>query len=91
MWDEAYRPRIRHDVQYRELEDGAVIYDTLTERIHTLNSTAAYIWNCCDGSQDLQQIASNLNQHLGMPSEELLEHVRRAVTQLHDEGLLRSQ
>ena len=38
MWDEGYRPSVRRDLQYRELEDGGVIYDTTAERIHTLNA-----------------------------------------------------
>ena len=57
MWDEGYRPSIRHDLQYRELEDGGVIYDTTAERIHTLNVAAAYIWNCCDGSRTPSRIS----------------------------------
>ena len=52
MWDKDYRPSIRPDLQYRELEDGGVVYDTTAERIHTLNLAAAYIWNCCDGSHN---------------------------------------
>src|SRR5262245_584027 len=87
MLDES-RPRLREDVQYRELDDGAVIYDTSAEKIHTLNITAAYIWNCCDGDHDLVQIASELREHAKISQEKALQDVRQAVEYFQNEGLL---
>jgi len=91
MLHESSVPVVREELQYRELEDGGVIYDTSAERIHTLNLTAAYIWNCCDGSHTLLQIATDLQQHANVPLEKAMNDVREAVTQFQKEGLLRSQ
>jgi hypothetical protein len=91
MLHESSVPVVREELQYRELEDGGVIYDTSAERIHTLNLTAAYIWNCCDGSHTLLQIATELQQHANVPLEKAMNDVREAVTQFQKEGLLRSQ
>ena len=91
MWDESTRPAVRSDLQYRELEDGGVIYDTAAEKIHTLNVTAAYIWNCCDGAHTLSEIASELNQHVNVPPEQALKDVSEALTYFHGQGLLRAQ
>jgi len=89
MCDEGYRPSVRHDLQYRELEDGGVIYDTAAERIHTLNVSAAYIWNCCDGSRNLSDIAAKLNEQVDVSLEQALKDVTEAVTYFEREGLLR--
>lgn len=91
MWDESYRPNIRPDLQYRELEDGGVIYDTSAETIHTLNVTAAYIWNCCDGFHNVSEIASELHQLVNVPPEQAAKDVSEALTYFQREALLRLQ
>jgi len=91
MLDDTSVPVVREDLQYRELDDGGVVYDTTSERIHTLNLTAAFIWNCCDGSHTLSQIASELCQPAKVSLEKALEDVREAITYFQKEGLLRSQ
>jgi hypothetical protein len=91
MLNETSVPIVRADLQYRELDDGGVIYDTASERIHTLNLTAAFIWNCCDGSHTLSQIASELSQPASVTLEKALEDVREAITYFQKEGLLRPQ
>jgi hypothetical protein len=91
MMDESSAPIVREELQYRELNDGGVVYDTSAERIHTLNLTAAYIWNCCDGSRNLLQIAAELHQHANVPLHKALNDVREAITYFEKEGLLHSQ
>jgi len=91
MCEDTYRPIIRADLQYRELADGGVIYDTTAERIHTLNVAAAYIWNSCDGFHNLSEIASELYQQGNVPSEQAAKDVSDTVTYFQDEGLLRVQ
>jgi len=91
MMNESSTPIVREELQYRELNDGGVVYDTSAERIHTLNLTAAYIWNCCDGSRNLLQIASELHQHANVPLDKALDDVREAIRYFQNEGLLHSQ
>jgi hypothetical protein len=89
MWDEGYRPSIRTDLQYRELEDGGVIYDTTAEQIHTLNVAAAYIWNCCDGSHNVSEIASDIHEQTDVPKEQALKDVSDTLAYFERAGLLR--
>jgi len=91
MLNEISVPIVRTDLQYRELDDGGVVYDTASERIHTLNLTAAFIWNCCDGSHDLSQIATELRQSASVTLEKALEDVREAIAYFQKEGLLQPQ
>jgi len=91
MWDKGYRPSTRPDLQYRELEDGGVVYDTNAERIHTLNLSAAYVWNCCDGSHALSDIATELHQQSNVSPEQALQDVSDVLAYFQREGLLRLQ
>ena len=90
MCDDTNRPSMRSDLQYRELEDGGVIYDTAAERLHTLNVTAAYFWNCCDGAHNLSTIASELHQQVDVSPAQALRDVSELVTYFRNEGLLLS-
>ena len=85
-----YVPCMRTDLEYRELEDGGVIYDTSAERVHTLNMTAAYIWNCCDGSHDAAAIAAALHDSKQICPEQALNDVCRTLNYFRSEGLLTS-
>jgi len=91
MPDEFFRPQVREGVEYRELDDGAVVYDTSAERIHTLNLSAAYIWNCCDGEHNLSDIAAELNLQVHVAMDVAIRHVHDAVAYFQSEGLLRPQ
>jgi Coenzyme PQQ synthesis protein D (PqqD) len=91
MLHESFVPVAREELQYRELDDGGVIYDTSAERIHTLNVTAAYIWNSCDGSHTLLQIATELHAHAKIPLDKAMNDIRKTIMQFEEEGLLRTQ
>ena len=90
MDDELYMPCMRPDLEYRELEDGVVIYDTAAERVHTLNITAAYIWNCCDGAHEVSAIAAGLHDCIQIGPKQALNDVCRTVNYFRDERLLTS-
>jgi hypothetical protein len=90
MIDESAAPVPRPQLEYHELDDGGVIYDASRDKVHTLNGTAAYVWNCLDGSHSLAQIALNLHEHVHRPVKALIEDVRTVVSHFQHEGLLRS-
>jgi len=88
MLDTDLKPVARDDVQYNILDDGAVIYDTASERVYVLNSTAAYIWSLCDGSITVKQIESELEQLAGTTSWNIPNRVQEALDYLENQGLL---
>jgi len=56
-----------------------------------LNASAAFVWTCCDGSRDLEQIARELGEALGSAvpaAEDLLRDVRAAVQDFERQDLL---
>jgi hypothetical protein len=83
-------PAARPHLDYHELDDGGVIHDEAADRVHTLNTTAAYVWNCLDGSHSLEQIALDLREQFDSPLEIVLRDVREVVAHFQREGLLHS-
>ena len=89
--DDSAKPIARPNLEYHDLDDGGVVCDTSADRIHTLNLTAAYVWNCLDGSATVGQIADDIHQSANVAMETALIDVRRAIAYFRNEGLLRSQ
>ena len=52
--------RRRKAVLAREVEDGMLLLDTESERIHQLNQTASFIWKTCDEVDSSEEIAALL-------------------------------
>jgi len=88
--DECATPAACSLVKYHELDDGAVLHDGTADRIHTLNTTAAYVWNSLDGSRSLRQIALDLHQQTRGPLDRVLQDVYDVVGRFQREGLLHS-
>jgi len=54
----------------RELEDELLVYDLNRHKAHCLNTTAAKIWNQCDGEKTVTQIAASLSNESGTQVDE---------------------
>jgi|SRR3989338_3128498 len=82
------KPRTRGEVLCREVDDGFILYDPLTEKVHSLNSSAAYVWDCLDGRLSLAEIAESMQAFPGAGGRDLLRDVLDAVEGFRREGLL---
>lgn len=60
------RPRIAQGLELNEVEDGLIVYQESTERVHHLNPTAAIVFQLCDGSRDATEIASAVAELFGL-------------------------
>lgn len=69
-----------------ELADEVVLYDTTTNQLHSLNPTAAFVWQRCDGRTPVADIAHQFGPAFGVEQAEDL--VWSALDQLADQGLL---
>ncbi|MCH9655068.1 MAG: methyltransferase domain-containing protein [Planctomycetes bacterium] len=54
------KPRLKSTVLLSPIVDGYVAYDTDTDRLHRLNSTASLIIELCDGTREIEQIESSV-------------------------------
>lgn len=80
-------PKARHDDVFSEnLAGETIVYDKPNHRAHTLNRTAAAIWESADGTKSVDELARILELDLGLPAERGV--VLLALSQLQDAGLL---
>lgn len=55
------RPRRRDEIAFQPMPDGtAVLVDPVTGAACALNATGARVWQLCDGSRTLDEIAAAL-------------------------------
>ena len=50
------KPRRVGRVTQYEIDGEVVLYDPSRDRVHTLNNTAAVIWQLCDGSRTIDEL-----------------------------------
>ena len=81
-------PKRREDLLKRDLEDGCVLYDQSIKKVFTLNTTAALIWEYCDGSTTIDTLAQELSIAGGKKKEEVLEDVKSVISDFQEKKLL---
>lgn len=66
-------PKARQDdIVVQEIFDELVIYDLERDRAHSLNPTAAFVWQHCDGQRTPAELARLLQQEFKVPQAEAL-------------------
>ncbi len=74
-----------------ELDDNLALYDEVGQLLILLNSSAATVWELCDGTTTLDDMVRELAEALGAAgsdAEEITEDVRLTVGKLADLGLV---
>lgn len=64
-----------------------VLHDGATGQVHFLNQTAALVWDLCDGTRTLREIAAEVARLYGRPADVVVPDVQRAVGLLRDHDL----
>jgi hypothetical protein len=83
-------PRARIDgLVIRELDDETLVYDTVRDKAHCLNRTAALVWGECDGKTTAREVAGTLRSKFNVPVEE--DIVWLAIKQLEQFHLIERQ
>jgi len=66
-------PKARQaEIVVQEVFDELVIYDLAEDRVHSLNPTAAFVWQQCDGRRTPAELAALLQQKFNTPHAEPL-------------------
>jgi hypothetical protein len=81
-------PEPAADLDVHEVDDGLVIYDLTTERVHYLNGTAALVFTLCTGEHDAAAIAELVRRIFQLADPPAAE-VDGCLEQLRREGLIR--
>jgi hypothetical protein len=81
------KPSAKAGIEITETDDGLVVYDETTDRVHHLNQTAAVILQLCDGTRSREEIATDLGRLFEL-SEIPSSTVDACLSELGDEGLI---
>jgi hypothetical protein len=81
-------PEPAEALDVHEVEDGLVVYDLTSERVHYLNPTASFVFILCTGKHDAARIAELVAGAWELPELPVAE-VDACLEQLRDEGLIR--
>jgi len=83
-------PEARRDgLVVQELSGEVLVYDRKRNKAHCLNSTAALVWEHCDGKTSVDQIARAIARHLEAAVDENV--IWLGVEQLSKSRLLRER
>ena len=77
------------DVIWRKFDDKVVIISGEGTELITLNSTAAYIWEQCDGTRNAKDIANMMQEQFAAGIEEICDDVTIVLKKLLDKGFLK--
>jgi hypothetical protein len=81
------RPAATEGLELNETDDGLVVYDEATDRVHHLNQTAAVVLSLCDGTRTEAEIAFTLGKLFGLP-EVPEAQTQACILQLKGDGLV---
>jgi hypothetical protein len=69
------------------VDDHCVVYDTVGDRIHYLNPTAALVLEFCDGNRSAVEIAALVQQAYGLATAPL-DEITRCLNSLQEMGIV---
>lgn len=82
-------PRRVGRVAQHEIDGEIVLYDPKRNRVHTLNPTAAVIWQLCDGSRTIDQLADDMAILYGMDLSLIKRDLSQVLREFETSHLLR--
>jgi hypothetical protein len=85
----AERPRRRDDVLTEFFPDGSgLVFDPRCERAYSLTTSAAIVWQACDGAHTTDAMAEELVAVYEAPADVIAVDVRALLEHLSEIGLL---
>lgn len=73
----------------KKLNDEVLVYDLERDKVHSLNSSAAFIWKKCNGHGTVGEVAQALSKEFKVPADE--QTVWLALDQLSKFNLLEAK
>jgi PqqD family protein of HPr-rel-A system len=82
------RPQVRDDLMVVELDGEAVVYDEVTGDLHKLNPSATLVFDLCDGTSTVREMASDIAAAASLPPEQIEPEIRALIRFFKQAGLL---
>ena len=84
-----FKPNRVDGLEAHEVDDGLVVYQAATDRVHYLNPVASVVYELCTGDHTEAEIVEIVGAAWGLADAPTTE-VRLALEQLQAEGMLRT-
>jgi hypothetical protein len=85
--EKSFKPLAKKEnIVVQEAENEVLVYDLITNQAHCLNSTAAFVWQACDGINSVDSISAALAEKSGKQVPQ--EVVWMALEQLEEKDLV---
>ena len=75
-------------VKFREEKFGGVLFETRSEKVFTLNPTAAAVVRELEAGCDEREIAARLTESFNAPKDAIESEVAAFITDLRQKGLV---
>jgi methyltransferase-like protein len=76
------------DVIWRRVGDDVVFINEDEMSLHVLNKTAAFIWDMCDGTRNIDDITNNICERFEVSFKEAHEDVKSTIKALTKLGII---
>jgi len=77
------------NIVLKKLGKEILLYDPVTDKVHTLNPTASLIWSLCDGRHSLQEIKKAIQKNFSIKDTVKVEKdILNNLKELQKLGLL---
>jgi PqqD family protein of HPr-rel-A system len=83
----AERPTKAPGLEAHEVDDGLVVYQGVSDRVHYLNATAAVVYELCDGKHSEEEIVALVGEAWDL-DEPPRQEVETCLEQLRAEGVV---
>jgi len=81
-------PKRRADLETRTADDEVILLDVAGNRVHRLNRSASFIWDCCDGVNSPSEIAARLAGTYELSADAVMNDVDSVLAEFERLGLL---
>lgn len=81
------KPQRVDGLEAHEVDDGLVVYQTATDRVHYFNASASVVFELCTGERTETEIEDLVGKAWGLAGPPR-EEVRACLAQLRSEGVV---
>ncbi len=83
-----YVPQRAADVFELDMEDGFILFNHDSSLVHHLNPSAAVVWQLCDGSASVAQLAAEIAEEFGLDRGQIQGQVAAVIAEFDALGLV---
>jgi PqqD family protein of HPr-rel-A system len=85
-----YQPEKAADVLELDMEDGFILFNHDSSLVHHLNPSAAIIWQLCDGSATISELAADVSAEFHLDRDETIKQLVGVIAELDALGLVKN-